>query len=118
MANKREFKKYVDTLSSSIYNEMMISYCNTEGIDKDKVSEAITRVLKAMETARMHSNIFFDKGARAFDNKKEYSKAKHEFMKKIFNKISKEYTDEIDAALKIFNAAIPENVKEENKKFA
>lgn len=118
MANKREFKKYVDELSSSLYNEMMINYYNVENIDKEQISKAITKVLGAMETARMNSNTFFDKGVKAFDNKAEYGKAKKIFFKKLFKKIISDYSAEIEDALKSFNAAIPADTKEKNKEFA
>lgn len=118
MANRREFKKYVDALSSSLYYEMMISYYNVEDIDKEKVTKAIGKVLGAMETAKIHSNTIFDKGRKSFENSKDYIAAKQVFYKKLFNKITTDFTNEIDAALKLFNSAIPEKIKEENKQFA
>lgn len=116
MANKREFKKYTEALGAALCDEMMISYYNVEGIDKEKVSNAIAKVLGAIGMATSNSNIFFDKGAKAFENKKEYSKARKEFFKKLFDKINSDFTGTIDEALKEFNSAIPAAVKEENKK--
>lgn len=115
MANKREFKKYVDAIGASACNEMMAAYYNVKGIDKDAVEKAIAKVLGAVGRAKSNSNVFFDKGVKAFDDAKAYSRAKSEFFKKLFQKISADFTAELDDALKTFNAAIPAEVKESNK---
>lgn len=118
MANKRQFKKYVDSLGASIIDEMVSSYYNVKGADKEKISEAIESTLAAIGKAKNNSNVFFDKGVRAFENVGEYSKAKKEFFKALFNKIETEFGDDVNAALKVFNAALPEEVKARNKEIA
>ena len=40
MANKREFKKYVDALGASIIDEMISAYHNVKGVDRDKKCSA------------------------------------------------------------------------------
>lgn len=118
MANKREFKKYVEAVGASACNEMMDSFYTVEGINKDQVSKAIEKVIGATAAARANANVFFDKGVKAFASNKEYSKAKKEFFVKLFDKINSDFSNELDEALKLFNAAIPEGVKESNKKLA
>ena len=116
MANKREFKKYVEAIGASACEAMMSTYYNVEGADKEAIIKAIEQVLGAVGADRSNANVTFDKGVKAFENLKEYSKAKKEFDKKLFVKISDDFTTQLDAALKIFNAAIPQNVKDEYKK--
>ncbi len=118
MANKREFKKYVDALGSSILDEMVPTYYNVKGVDKDKVAEAIEMVLGAIGKAKNNANVFFDRGPKSYADHKEYAKAKDAFFKALFNKIETEFGEEINLALKKFNEAIPAEVKEENKKIA
>ena len=118
MANKREFKKYVEAVGASACNEMMAAFYNVEGVDKDAVSKAIERVLCATAAARSNSNVFFDKGVKAFGTKKEYAKAKEEFFVKLFNKINSDFTKELDEAIKLFNSAVPQAVKDQNKTVA
>ncbi|MDE5806934.1 MAG: hypothetical protein K2H76_02370, partial [Muribaculaceae bacterium] len=115
MANKREFKKYVDALGASACEEMMYAYHTVEQADKDAISKAIEKVLLATNKARMNANIFFDRGAKAFADRKEYAKAKENFFKALFEKISNEFNDEVNAALKDFNAALPAEERERNK---
>lgn len=116
MANKREFKKYVEAIGASACNSMMETYYSVESADKDAISKAIEKVLGATAAARANANVFFDKGAKAFADRKEYSKAKSEFFVKLFDKINSDFTKEIDAALKMFNEAVPADVKEAQKK--
>ncbi len=48
MANKREFKKYVDAIGASVIDEMIAAYYNVEKSDKDKIAEAMQKVLCAI----------------------------------------------------------------------
>lgn len=116
MANKREFKKYVEAIGASACEAMMATYYNVEGADKNEIAKAIEKVLGAVGTARSNANVTFDKGVKAFPSLSDYSKAKKDFNKKLFVKISDDFTKELDEALKQFNAAIPASVKEAQKK--
>ena len=115
MANKREFKKFVGALGASVCDEMTYAYYNVEGADKQAIGKAIEKVIVAIEKARANSNVFFDKGRKAFPELKEYSVAKEKFFKSLFKKVSKEFTTELDEALKDFNAALPASEREKNK---
>lgn len=115
MANKREFKKYVDAVGASICDTMTMAFYNVEGADKDGISKAIEKVLGAVAAARSNSDICFDRGVKAFENLAEYSKAKKDFFKKLYAKIDEDFSKEIDEAMKLFNNSIPQKVKDENK---
>ncbi len=115
MPNKREFKKYVEALGASVCDEMMVAYYNIEGVDRDKIRESIGRVLGAVGVATSHANIFFDRGVKAFPSAAEYSKEKSKFFRALFRKIATDFSAEIDAALKEFNAAIPAEVRERQR---
>lgn len=116
MANKREFKKYVEAVGASACNAMMATYYNVEGADKEAIEKAIAQVLGAIGAARSHANVKFDKGMKAFPDATAYTKAKEEFFRKVFVKISDDFSKELDDALKTFNAAIPQEVKDQYKK--
>lgn len=115
MANKREFKKYAEATGASVCEAMMLAYYNQQGIDKSAVEKAIAKVLGATAAAKSNANVTFDKGHKAFADLKEYSKAKEIFFAKLFEKINQDFNKEIDEAVKIFNAAIPQSVKDEQK---
>ncbi len=115
MANKRDFKKSIDAICGAICNEMMVAYYNIEGADKNAIASSIEKVLGAVVKAKNNSNVFFDKGVKAFADNTEYTKAKNSFFKALFTKIHMEFGEEINQAVTSFNKAIPENVKKANK---
>ena len=108
MANKREFKKNVEAVGASACNEMMDTYNTVAGVDKEAISKAVEQVLAAVANARSNANIYFDKGVKAFPDKKAYAKEKEAFFNQLFTKISADFTSQVDEALKIFNGAIPQ----------
>ncbi len=115
MVNKRELKKYVEALGSSVAQEMMLVYYSVEGIDAKAIGEAVQTVIAAVETAKCNANRSFDRGRRAFADNREYAVAKRKFFRTLFQKIENDFNSEINAALKQFNAALPENVKQAQK---
>lgn len=115
MANKRIFKKAVNTMSATICEEMMFAYVNEPKADKKKISEAVGQVLEASETALDNSNVKFDRGVKAFPNLADYSKAKAAFFKALFDKIIADYNAAMSAAMKTFNEALPQEVKDQQK---
>lgn len=116
MPNKREFKKFVDALGASVVEEMMIAYYNAKGVDKQALSRAVGTVLDAIDDAKNKANVYFDRGAKSFDDAKEYSREKRKFFKALFHKIASEFNEEVQGAIKTFNAALPAEVKEAQKK--
>lgn len=115
MANKREFKKALDFMGGELCENMMLTYVNEEKSDKKKISEAIGKILAATDSARKNANIFFDRGPKGYADRKAYSKEKRNFFKTLFDKIVTDYNEAISESLKIFNSALPESVKEEQK---
>ena len=118
MANKREFKKYVDVLAASVMDEMVSAYYNVADVDQDKIAEAVKLVLGAVGKAKNNANVFFDKGQKAFEDAGAYAKAKQTFFRALFDKIETEFNEEINAALKVFNSALPAEEKARNKEAA
>ncbi|MDE5663828.1 MAG: hypothetical protein K2L35_03870 [Muribaculaceae bacterium] len=118
MVNKREFKKFADALGTSVAQEMMVAYYNVEGIDREAVGEAVQKVLLAVEEAKNNANRFFDRGAKSFESRREYSVAKRKFFRQLFAKIEKDFSEQVNAGLKQFNAALPAEVKQAQKEAA
>lgn len=113
--NKRDFKKYVESVGDSACAQMVDIYDSVDKIDKEKVANAVEKVLGAVAAAKSNADVTFDKGVKAFDNIVEYSKAKKAFFRQLFKKISEDFVKELEEALKEFNAAVPDEVKAQNK---
>lgn len=115
MANKREFKKSVEALGATICEEMMATYYNVENADRDAIAKSIEKVLVAVTRAKDNANVSFDRGVKAFESKEEYAKTKAKFFKALFVKVNEELAQEINDALNVFNKALPEEIKQQNK---
>lgn len=113
--NKRAFKKGIESISDSACISMAEIFYTNKNVDQDKVNEAIDKILKASVEAKNNANITFDKGVKAFGSLKEYYKAKKEFFCKLFDKITDDFNNELEEALKLFNSTVPDEVKAENK---
>lgn len=113
--NKRDFKKYVESVGDSACASMVEVFDTVENIDKSKVADAVEKVISAVAAAKSNADVTFDKGVKAFENLGAYSKAKKQFFRQLFNKITEDFYKELDEAVKEFNSAIPESVKAENK---
>ena len=116
--NKREFKKYVEALGDSACASMAEVFDTVDNIDKAKVADAVEKVIAATAAAKSNADVTFDKGVKAFENIVEYSKAKKDFYRKLFVKIQDDFYKELEDAVKLFNSAVPQEVKEENKEAA
>lgn len=115
MANKRDFKKYVESVGDSACACMVEVFDNVDNVDKEGVAKAVEKVLVAVSTAKSNADVVFDRGIKAFPNISEYLKAKKIFFRSLFKKVTEDFYNEIDEALKLFNASVPDSVKEENK---
>lgn len=118
MASKRDFKKSVDAVGAAVVDELVAAYYNIKCVDKDKIANSMELALGALAKAKNNSNIFFDRGAGAFADKKEYAKAKKAFFKALFLKINTEFSEELNEAMKALNEALPAEVKASNKALA
>lgn len=118
MANKRQIKKSTEALTSSVCESMMFSYYNVPGIDQALVEQAIARILTAMGNVKHESNRFFGKSVKEFSDKKAYLKAKSDFFKELFHTLITDFNEALDEAMKLFNSAIPAEVKADYKRIA
>lgn len=109
------FKKAVCAVGDAVCEEIMINYYNTPGIDKALVEQSLGKVINATEEAICDSNGYFDKCTKDFGFAGEYNKAKKAHFKAQFSKIQKDLSAKLEEALKDFNAAIPAEVKAQNK---
>lgn len=112
MANKREFKKSVEALTSALVDEMMVSYYNVKEADRDKISEAIAKVIEAMGKSKKTAATAFDKGVKDFENLAAYNKAKAKFTKDQYEKAIADYNEALSEALKAYNEGMPKNEKQ------
>lgn len=111
MSTKREFKKSIEALSSALVDEMMASYYNVKEADRQKISEAITTVVGAMNKAKSDASKLFGKEVRDFEHLAAYNKAKAVHTKEKFKEAIANYNDALGQALKAYNEGMPTTKK-------
>ena len=84
MANKREFKKYADALGASVIDEMISAYYNVKNADRDKIAESMQKVLGAIGKAKNNSNVYFDRGPKAFGSMARICQGKEKVLQSSF----------------------------------
>lgn len=109
MANKRDFKKSLEALSSALVDEMMASYYNEKNADREKISQAITKIVGAMGKARKDTSKLFGKGVKEFENVAAYNKAKAAHTKEKYDAAIANYNEALGEALKAYNEGMPNN---------
>lgn len=115
MANKRQFKKSLEALSSALVSEMMAALYNEKVADSDKINEAISKIAGAMLKAKNDTSLLFGKSMKEFENLKAYNKAKSEFTKEQYQKAVADYNESLEAALKAYNEGMPKNAPSEKQ---
>lgn len=117
MANKRRFKKNIDTLCGGICAQFLFIQEEHPEISMEVITRNINRVLSAAKKAKDEANHYLGceekKGGRP--DKKENAIAHRKFTKNLFDGIKTEFSKEIEGALRDFNENLPESVKEANK---
>lgn len=108
MANKREFKKSLDALSSAIIDEMAASLYNVKESDAKKINDAIIKIAKAVVKAKKDTNVLFGKGVKEFASLAEYNKAKEAFTKQKYDEAIAHYNEALSEALKLYNEGMPD----------
>jgi uncharacterized protein YeaO (DUF488 family) len=103
--NKREYKKAVTALGSSVCVEFFNISCTTPGINKEEVDAAISQVWNAMIATTNGANRSFGKGPKKFEDRKAFRKAKNQYFTELFKSLSENFSTQIDEALKIVNKA-------------
>lgn len=93
---------------------MLIAY-NNEGVDLDKVDEAVARLLAGANSVIDRSNTFFGRKFRDFESREARDAERKAFFADLFRGLKADFTSEMNEALKIFNSALPESLREQNK---
>lgn len=107
MANKRQFKKSVEALTSALVDEMMASYYNEKDADREKISQAITKIVGAMGKAKSDAGKLFGKGVKEFEDLSAYNKAKAQHTREKYEAAIAGYNDALGEALKAYNEGMP-----------
>lgn len=116
MANKRDLKKEIQYVCGDIAAECLIAKNFVKGVDKEKLTEVIGKVADLQISAIDAVSFSFDKLPKDFENGAAYNKARYTYFRKAYTALREKFYTKVNDLVKEMNAAIPQEVKDNNKK--
>lgn len=116
MANKRELKKLIRYMCGDIATECLIAADYVKGVDPKEMRRIVGEIAALQENAIQHISFSFDKVPSDFANLHEYNKARSAYFKKAYASFRDKFNARIQEVVKEMNAALPQEVKDANRK--
>ncbi len=116
MANKRDLKKEIKYVCGDLAAECLLAKNYVKGVDAKAMKEIITKIADLQISALNNVTFVFDKLPKDFESGAAYRKARAEYFKKAFSSLREKFYDKVNALVKEMNAALPQEVKDNNKK--
>lgn len=116
MANKRDLKKEIKYVCGDLAAECLLAKNFVKGVDGDVMKEIINKIADLQVSVLANTSFSFDKLPGDFENRQDYRKAREEYYKKAYTSLRSKFYDKVNALVKEMNAALPQEVKDNNKK--
>lgn len=116
MANKRTLKKEIKYVCGDLAAECLLAKNFVRGVDAKVMTEIITEIADLQVSALGHSTFSFDKFPRDFESGQAYRKARSFYFRKAYGSLRGKFYDKVNAIVKEMNAALPQEVKDNNRK--
>lgn len=116
MANKRELKKEIRYVCGDLAAECLLAKNFVKGVDKKAMNEIIAKIADLQVSALNNVTFSFDKLPHDFDSGYGYRKARAAYFKKAFASLRGKFYDKVNEIVKEMNAAVPQEVRDNNKK--
>lgn len=116
MANKRNLKKYIKYTCGDIAGECIFANLYFEGVDHEKLAEAIVKTATLQTVMTDKVSVAFDKTPKSFrGNNFEYRKARTIYFKTCYKALKAEMTAKINEIVSEMNSALSKEQKDANK---
>lgn len=109
MANKRQIKKQIRYICGDIAAECTLARHLLDGVNKEKLEEALVHVAELQQNTLAKVNVNFDKTPSEFPSMAEYDKAKAEFFSKAFKSIRDDFNNRLKEIVAEMNSALPKH---------
>lgn len=116
MANKRELKKEIQYVCGDLAAECLLAKNFVKGVDANAMKEIIGKIADLQVSALGHVSFSFDRLPHDFESGHAYRKARREYFKTAYKSLREKFYDKVNALVKEMNAALPQEVKDNNKK--
>lgn len=116
MSNKRTLKKEIRYVCGDLAAESLLAKNFVKGVDAKVMTEVLTQVADLQISALNNVTFSFDKLPHDFENRAAYRKARCAYFRTAYASLRKKFYDKVNAIVREMNAALPQEVKDNNKK--
>lgn len=116
MANKRDLKKEIRYVCGDLAAECLIAKNFVKGVDCEAMKNIIGEIADLQISALDTVSFSYDKVRSDFESGREYAKARSAYFRKAYGSLREKFYDKVQAIVKKMNAALPAEVKANNKK--
>lgn len=116
MANKRDLKKEIKYVCGDLAAECILAKNFIKGVDSKAMTAAIGEIASLQTAALSNVSFSFDKYPSDFPTGHAYHKARREYYAEAYKVLRDKFYDKVQEIVKQMNAALPQAVKDANKK--
>lgn len=107
MANKRSFKRSVETATAMLCNEMMLEATVAKDETRsNEIEKLVAKLLHAYQLAIVQCSVKFDKGMRCFESGRHYNKERRTFYRKMYERIAFDYNKTMNECIEKFKTLL------------
>lgn len=103
-------------MCGDIAAESLLAKNFVRGVDEKAMTDVIAKVADLQVSALRTTTFSFDKYPRDFETRDAYRKARAAYFKKAYSSLRVKFYDKVNEIVKQMNAALPQEVKDNNKK--
>jgi len=116
MANKRTLKKQIRRVCGDIAAETVIAYQTIPAITSEVAGQIVGNIFELQCGTLSRISFAFDRSRAEFGNDAEYRAARSRYNAAAFARLRNDFAKDVAEILKELNSAIPDEVREANKK--
>jgi len=116
MSNKRELKKEIRYVCGDVAAECLLAKSFVKGVDADAMTDIILRIADLQVNALATVTFSFDQQPHDFETRDAYRKARSAYFRKAYASLRGKFYAKVNDFVKEMNAAIPQQVRDNNLK--
>lgn len=116
MTNKRQVKKYIRNVCGDLAAELLIARTVYAGFDDKEVTAIINEIAELQVNALAAVSYSYDKVAKDYELRSQYKRERRKYNHEAMKSLLANFTEKEREIVKKMNAAMPQSVKDSNKK--
>lgn len=116
MASKRDLKKMIRYVCGDLAAECLLAKNFVKGVDAGAMDKIIVKIADLQAQTLSTVSFSFDKKPSDFPTVAEYHKALRQYTHKAYASLNEKFLDKANEIVKEMNAALPQEVKDNNVK--